>query len=94
MGITNGRHNRFAEYTRLPEELECKIVNYIDCYDQCERILQNFFAEKRRRNNSCEWFDFSLDDIDFIKNFLQQYRNEESDNKEFEFLSKYNICLQ
>lgn len=44
MGITSGTHNRFAEYTRLPEEMEYKIIDYIDCYDQCERILQNIFA--------------------------------------------------
>lgn len=69
MGITSGTHNRFAEYTRLPEEMEYKIIDYIDCYDQCERILQNIFAEKRQRDNNSEWFNFTVEDLEFIKNF-------------------------
>ena len=67
MGITTGSHNRFAEYTRLPEEMEYKIISYIDCYDQCERILQNTFAEKRQRGNNSEWFNFTEEDLEFIK---------------------------
>ena len=93
MGITTGSHNRFAEYTRLPEEMEYKIISYIDCYDQCERILQNTFAGKRQRGNNSEWFNFTEEDLEFIKKFLEQYRNEESDKKEAEIVSKCNIKL-
>ena len=93
MGITTGSHNRFAEYTRLPEEMEYKIISYIDCYDQCERILQNTFAGKRQRGNNSEWFSFTEEDLEFIKKFLEQYRNEESDKKEAEIVSKCNIKL-
>ena len=93
MGITSGTHNRFAEYTRLPEEMEYKIIDYIDCYDQCERILQNIFAEKRQRDNNSEWFNFTVEDLEFIKKFLEQYRNEDSETKEMEIVSKCNISL-
>ena len=92
IGITSGTHNRFAEYTRLPEEMEYKIISYIDCYDQCERILKNVFSEKRQRHNS-EWFNFTTEDLVFIKKFLEQYRDENSDSKEIEIISKYNINL-
>lgn len=93
MGITSGTHNRFAEYTRLPEEMEYKIIDYIDCYDQCERILQNIFAEKRQRDNNSEWFNFTVEDLEFIKKILEQYRNEDSETKEMEIVSKCNISL-
>lgn len=93
MGITSGTHNRFAEYTRLPEEMEYKIIDYINCYDQCERILQNIFAEKRQRDNNSEWFNFTVEDLEFIKKFLEQYRNEDSETKEMEIVSKCNISL-
>ena len=43
--------------------------------------------KKRQRGNNSEWFNFTEEDLEFIKKFLEQYRNEESDKKEAEIVA-------
>lgn len=61
---------RLGEYTRLAEEPEYVVVEYVNDMDKIESMLHEMFADKRCRDGSCEWFALDTADISQIKSIV------------------------
>lgn len=64
---------RLGEYTRLAEEPEYVIVEYVDDMDTIEKEIHSQHEEERNRDGSCEWFKLTESDIDDIRKFLKRH---------------------
>ena len=64
---------RLGEYTKLPEEPEYEILEYVNNMDLLEKFLHDLFADQRLREGSCEWFKLSNSDLDTIKESLKPH---------------------
>lgn len=64
---------RLGEYTKLPEEPEYVMIEYVSNMDLLERFLHDLYASKRLREGSCEWFNLSDDDLITIRESLKPH---------------------
>lgn len=67
---------RLGEYTKLAEEPEYIIVEYVKHMSKMERKLHKMFDKKRCRDGSCEWFTLEGSDIQKIKDTLAKDKQE------------------
>lgn len=85
--------HRLGEYTKLPEDPEYVIIEYVHFMDEIEKLIHKSFASKRKRGGSCEWFELTDEDIQKIRNFLKRYTIECTDTKWYdEYVKLKNSC--
>ena len=64
---------RLGEYTRLPEEPEYVMIQFVRGMNKVEKLLHEEFKDKRLRNGRCEWFDLAQEDIDRANEIVSEY---------------------
>lgn len=89
IGRTNEKCKRLGEYTHLPETPEYVVLEYVNDNVVVERELQKAFAQKRRREGQCEWFDLNDDDIAKIRQIISKFTIDIPDRVDIERVAKF-----
>lgn len=85
---------RLGEYTHLPEEPEYPIIEFVNDMNKVEIMIHKKYNYLRLRDDRCEWFNLSENDIDDINNIIKPYIIENPNHSKYYFKYKNNNDIE